>query len=141
MVRRKTNEEYLQQCKNLGYDLPIEKYTNSITPIKHKCKQGHVYKQSPGNHVNKGQRCPYCEGNKKLTTQQHYQQCKEKGLDTPIEPYINARTKINYKCKQGHVYKQTPYSHLEGYRCPYCYGGRRKNIGHAVVALPLTFNT
>lgn len=40
MVRRKTNEEYLQQCKNLGYDLPIEKYINSITPIKHKCKQG-----------------------------------------------------------------------------------------------------
>lgn len=60
MVRRKTNEEYLQQCKNLGYDLPIEKYINSITPIKHKCKQGHVYKQVPGNHVNKGQRCPYC---------------------------------------------------------------------------------
>lgn len=125
-VQRKANDDYVKQCINKGYDLPIEPYINSITPIKHKCKRGHIYKQTPGNHINKGQKCPYCVGNKRVTPQKHYQQCKDKNLDFPIEPYVNARTKIKYKCKQGHIYEQTPYYHLNGGGCPYCYGNNKK---------------
>ena len=118
--RTKTNEEYIQECKSKEYDLPIEEYINASTKIKHMCKQGHVYKQKPKDHL-QGCGCPYCFGTPKKTAQQYIKECKQLGLDLPIENYIDAKTPINHMCKQGHVYKQAPYYRLHYYcGCPIC---------------------
>lgn len=37
-MKRKTTEQYKQECKEMGYDLPIEDYINGHTKIKHRCK-------------------------------------------------------------------------------------------------------
>ena len=87
--RRKTNEEYIQECKDKGYDLPIEDYKGSSIKIKHKCKEGHVYKQRPNHHLN-GHGCPKCSRNYSYTPNEYYQECKEKGLDLPIDNYVNS---------------------------------------------------
>ena len=120
--RTKTNEEYIEECKQKGYDLPIDEYVNARTKIKHKCNQcGNIYKQPPHDHL-QGCGCPYCFGTPKKTTQQYIKECKELGLDLPTEPYVDSKTPIKHKCKQGHVYKQAPYyrlHHLCG--CPICY--------------------
>lgn len=49
---------------------------------------------------------------KRLTNKDYIDRCKEKDYDLPIEQYKNARTKINFKCKHGHIYKQSPSKHL-----------------------------
>lgn len=125
--QKKTTKDYIEECKVKGYDLPVEEYINSITPIKHKCKRGHIYKQTPGNHINKGQKCPYCSGSHKRTTKEYIKECKECGYDLPIESYINVDTKVKHKCNQcGYIYYQTPCAHLQGQGCPTCYGNNRK---------------
>lgn len=119
MARRKNNEEYIKECKSKGYDLPIEPYLNTHTPIKHVCKNEHVYEQRPSDHL-RGVGCPRCARVHRKTPQEHLQECKDKRLDLPIESYINADTKIKYKCKQGHIYKQRPTDHLRGIGCREC---------------------
>ena len=120
MVRRKTNEEYVSECKEKGLDLPIEEYKGAHTPIKHMCKQGHVYKQKPNNHLS-GNGCPKCYGTPKKTTQQYIKECKQKGYDLPIEEYKGTHTKINHMCKNcGNSYSQRPNDHLKGQSCPKC---------------------
>ena len=119
--KHKTPEEYYQECKDKGLDLPIEDYVNNSTKIKHKCiKCGNIYYQRPHAHLN-GNGCPFCKGIKKKTSEEYYQECKSKGLDLPIEDYVNSRTKSNHKCnKCGNIYEQTPKSHLKGSGCPLC---------------------
>lgn len=121
MARKKTPEHYYNECKERGYDLPIEDYINNKTKIKHKCSKGHIYKQLPTNHL-KGKGCPICKGSFKKTSEQYYNECKEKGYDLPIEDYRGASVKIKHKCSKGHIYEQTPNSHLSGYGCPKCNG-------------------
>lgn len=124
--KKKTTKEYIDECKRLGYDLPIEPYVNNKTKINHKCnKCGYIYKQKPDNHLhNNG--CPNCRGKFKKTPQEYYNECKQRGLDMPIENYINALTKIKHRCDKGHVYKQQPSSHLNGNGCPKCFGKSKK---------------
>ena len=116
--KKKTPKKYKEECKRLGYDIPIDNYINNATKIYHKCKQGHVYKQTPNTHL-QGKGCPICNDLKK-TTQEYIEECKELEIDLPLGDYINAKVKIYHKCKQGHVYKQTPSDHLQGYGCPIC---------------------
>ena len=125
VCKKKTTEEYIHECMDKGYDLPIEDYINTRTRINHKCSKGHIYLQTPHGHLN-GQGCSICGGTKKKTTEDYLQECKEKGLDLPIEDYINSMTKINHKCSKGHIYPQTPNGHLSGYGCPVCYGNEKK---------------
>ena len=125
MPKKITKNEYLQRCKEKGLDLPIEDYIDSKTKIKYKCKQGHIYLQSPSKHL-RGQGCTKCNGKYHRTHEDYYKDCKEKGLDLPIEKYVNSYTKIKHKCKKGHIYDQTPNKHLQGQSCPYCGGTKKK---------------
>ena len=126
MVKKKTPEEYIKECKENKLDLPIEKYVNTRTKINHKCSKGHIYPQRPADHL-KGDGCPICSDNKKKNPKEYLNECKNKGLDLPIENYIDAHTKINHKCSKGHIYPQTPNSHLYGQGCPKCSGNIRKS--------------
>lgn len=125
MPKKITNNDYLQRCKEQDLDLPIEKYIDSKTKIKHKCKQGHIYLQSPSNHL-RGQCCTKCNGKYHRTPEDYYKNCKDKGLDLPIEDYINNYTKIKHKCNKGHIYEQSPSKHLQGQNCPICNGNQKK---------------
>lgn len=125
MPRRKTPEEYIQECKDKGYDLPIEDYVNSSTKLTFKCKRGHTYKQYPCDHL-RGHGCKYCADDamryiRRKTPEQYIKECKEKHVDLPIEDYKTKKIKIKFKCKKGHIYKQLPGSHLRGDGCTYCY--------------------
>ena len=135
MPKKKTPEEYIQECKIKGYDLPIEDYVNAKTEIKHKCKYGHTYSQTPDSHLH-GYGCSKCAIKKRIvnnkgktakrTPKQYIQECKIKGYDLPIEDYIDNNTKIKHKCKNGHIYEQRPRVHLQGQGCKYCYGNFKK---------------
>lgn len=116
---KKTTKQYLQECKSKGLDLPIESYVNALTKIKHICIKGHIYLQAPHDHL-KGFGCSICSENKQKTPKEYYKLCKSKGLDLPIEDYINNHTKIKHKCSKGHIYKQVPSDHLYGKGCPIC---------------------
>ena len=127
IYKKRTPEEYYNECKEKDLDLPIEKYKGNSIKIKHKCIRNHIYEQRPHDHL-QGQGCPKCSRNYSYTPKEYYQECKSKGIDIPIEDYIDTKTKIKHKCsKCGNIYEQTPNKHLiRGHGCPKC--GRRKMI-------------
>ena len=58
--KRKSSKKYIQECKEKGYDLPIEDYIKAIIKINHKCEKcGNVYEQRPDDHLH-GRGCPIC---------------------------------------------------------------------------------
>lgn len=119
MFVKKSNQEFIQECKNMGYDLPVDKYQGSYVKIRFMCNNGHEYLQTPKNHM-QGYGCSLCKGKKKKTNEQYIQECKDKNLDMPIEEYRGTRIKIKHRCKQGHIYSQAPCDHLHNHGCPYC---------------------
>lgn len=126
MTRKKTTKEYIEECKEGGYDLPIESYVNAMTKIKHKCDKGHVYKQKPNSHL-RGNGCPCCSGKVLKTNEIYIKECKDMGYDLPIEEYKGTHTPINHRCKKcGNNYRQRPHSHLQGQGCPKCATHNRK---------------
>ena len=58
-LKTKSCKQYYGECKENNIDLPIEYYISDSTPIKHKCSRGHIYSQTPSNHL-QGQGCPIC---------------------------------------------------------------------------------
>ena len=125
MPRKKTTEEYIKECKEKGLDLPIEEYQGSKVKIKHKCKNGHIYEQTPTHNLS-GIGCHFCNGGIKYTPSNYINECKKRKLDLPIEDYIDSNTKIKHKCKNGHIYEQRPSSHLQGKGCTVCRGKQIK---------------
>lgn len=123
MPKRKTNEQYVQECKSKGYDLPIEPYVNSSTKIKHRCSKGHIYEQTPHDHLG-GHGCSLCAGNVQRTMEEYIKECKKQHLDLPIkgEKYVNNSTGIKHKCKKcGYIYSKPPVRHLnQKQQCPKC---------------------
>lgn len=56
---------------------------------------------------------------RKTTPEEYLLHCINKGLDLPIDTYINSRTPIHYKCINNHVYLQQPNNH-ESHGCSVC---------------------
>jgi hypothetical protein len=53
---------------------------------------------------------------------------RKRGGECLSKNYINARTKLLWKCSQGHKWKAKPNDIQQGYWCPYCAGKIRLTI-------------
>lgn len=127
-MKRKTTEQYKQECKEMGYDLPIEDYINGHTKIKHRCKKcNNIYSQTPAHHL-EGRGCKKCaiEYTASLTrvskTKREYKiYCKKHGYDLPLSGFTKISDYIKFKCnKCGKIYTQRVYSHNSGCSCQIC---------------------
>lgn len=60
----------------------------------------------------------------------------------PVEPYVNMKTKILHKCKNGHTWSVKPTHILHSKSgCPYCSGNVKiTTASHAEEVFPLTFS-
>lgn len=126
MAKKKTPEQFMQECKNKGYDLPVEKYINTRTKIKYKCSNcGNVYVQSPANHL-KGSGCSVCAIRKVATKHMKTNECKKERVDLPIDKYSGVNNKLCFKCQRGHFYKQRAIDHFKS-GCPHCPHYKGKN--------------
>lgn len=68
--------------------------------MKYKCKCGNESIIVWGSFKN-GNRCQKCAGNKKLTLDFVKEEFKKQNCELLETEYINAHTKIKYKCKCG----------------------------------------
>lgn len=130
MVRRKTNEEFVKQVKELVDDdyTFLEPYKNSRTKllVRHNVC-GNVYRVVPDSFLN-GRRCPRCRRkevtNKRRMSNGEFIKRVENlvgGEYSVLEPYVNSQTPILIKHNVcGHVLQMKPNSFLNGNRCKYC---------------------
>jgi group I intron endonuclease len=68
--------------------------------------------------------CSTCAKNKKYTIDDVKNFCTNNNLVLISESYINARTKMTFKCNANHIWDTTFDSILRGTRCQKCYHSR-----------------
>ena len=124
-----TKSEFVERAKKVHgekYDYSKVSYKNNSTKVCIICKEsehGEFY-QRPVDHI-KGNGCPKCSGNAKLTTVEFV--LRARGVhgdkyDYSKVSYKNNSTKVCIICKEsehGEFY-QTPDCHLIGNGCPKC---------------------
>lgn len=95
-----------------------KKYINSAKKLKWQCDKGHVFTRYPFD-LRKGMWCSYCRGTRH-TIESMQDLAKTKGGKCLSKKYINAGTKLKWKCKEGHtwfaIYPPIKYGHW----CPVC---------------------
>jgi hypothetical protein len=93
-------------------------YKNSSEKLKWECAQGHKWMASARD-IRSRSWCPTCAGRGKTIKQMHELAAKKGGKCTS-KKYINAKTKLEWKCDSGHRWKATPDKIRRGSWCPAC---------------------
>ncbi len=130
-VRRKTNEQFLEQVRHANNRLEvIGEYVNDNTPVKCKCVFcGYTWDARPRN-ILRGRACPKCKGerisaSKRKTTEQFIEEMASVSPNIEvIGNYIDCRTMIRCRCRTcGFEWEQAPTNLLSKQRhyCKNCH--------------------
>lgn len=52
---------------------------------------------------------------------------KDRGGKCLSSKYINVKTKLQWKCKEGHIWESRPHNILQGNWCPYCANKKQRD--------------
>lgn len=102
--------------------------------LKWQCDQGHVW-HATIHSVKGGSWCPVCghrrSGRKPLSIEQMRMLAASHGGACLSSSYANTDTKLEWRCKNGHVWWALPSSVKKGHWCAKCAGVRRLSLAHA----------
>ena len=130
MSKKHTIESIKKDFAEDEYVLLSKKYINSHQKLRYRCPEGHEHSMSLSN-WKQGKRYPCYQSNTKLTLEFVKEKFEEKGCILLAKEYINAQTKMDYICKNGHRHSVSwnSFSRAKnGSRCPYCYGNVKLTI-------------
>ena len=122
--RRKSNEQFVLELHNINKNvIPLEPYVKDSVKIKCQCSIcNHIWETVP-NKLLHGGGCPKCKGGIRKSHTEFLEELKEKNIQViPLEEYINAYTKIKFKCKLcNYEWFSTPTNVLNKRKfCPNC---------------------
>jgi len=104
------------------YDYSLVNYINGRGKVKIICKLHGEFEQRAENHV-RGDGCPSCSGNKKLTVNDFIKKSRIKHKDRynySLVNYKNNSKKVKIICKLHGEFEQNPNNHINGNGCPKC---------------------
>jgi hypothetical protein len=105
-------------AKKRNFQFLSETYINANTKYTWKCEKGHIW-EAKYNNIHSGKGCPIC-----LTIP--YTDCvksaKENGglCLTSEEEFKGIKTRMNWKCKNNHIWETTYQTIRQGSWCPEC---------------------
>jgi len=113
-------KEYIE-TQHPGSLIKSNIYINSETKIGIQCERGHTFEMVPAN-VKRGKWCPICVGNKRLSINEmkEFVDIQHPGSQVISTEYINSKTKLEIRCKEGHNFKMTSNKIKSGRWCPEC---------------------
>lgn len=115
------------EFKKKGYKLLTSKYENAKQKLKYICPIGHNHNMS-WNNWQRGNGCPYCSKKIKPTMAIIKPGFEKRGYKLLSTDYINAHTKLEYECPNGHKYS-TRWGHFaKGHGCPRCAGVEKLSL-------------
>ena len=124
-----TLKECREFAQNKGGKCLSDEYRNSGTKMMWECGKSHEWKSTFRSIKNNGHWCPKCSKTAKLTIKE----CKEfvvsKGGECLSNVYKNSKTKMLWKCSEGHEWMAT-FDNIKNYGnwCPQCSSGRSEQI-------------
>ncbi|MHA1682793.1 MAG: hypothetical protein ACTSUE_17780 [Promethearchaeota archaeon] len=117
--QRKSIEEMKDIAKKHGGRCLSKEYKNISTKIKWMCSKGHVWDAVPSS-VIAGHWCPVCARNIPLGLDKMRDVAIKRGGECLSTRYINAKGKLKWRCKSGHIFFKSYDSIREGRWCPIC---------------------
>jgi len=97
-------------------------YKNTKTKMNWKCSKNHEW-EACMDHINRGSWCPHCSGKAPLTLKECQDLAESKGGLCLSTEYKNNRTKMNWKCSNGHEWEACmDQIKNQNTWCPYCAG-------------------
>ena len=111
---------------NKGGELLSQAYLGCATKLKFRCHCGHEWEVSPNN-VKRGKWCPKCARKRmgayhKLSIEEMRRIARSRGGECLSKIYVNAFTKLKWKCKLGHTWYAVPCHIKRKTWCPRCAG-------------------
>ena len=123
--------------KNASFS-PEHISANSHKKVWWKCSEGHEWQATIDNR-NKGRGCPYCSGRKVLVGYNDLQTVNESlaeewnyeknGELMPEHFVANSKTRVWWKCCNGHEWQATIINRNRNFGCPYC-SGQKVLVGY-----------
>ena len=123
--RKLTIQEMREIAKSRGGIYLSEIYVNANTTLKWKCSEGHQWEATPGN-IKSGKWCPICAGNICSSIEEMNEIARSRGGECLSEEYVNAHSKIKWKCSEGHEWEASPNNIKRGRWCPICARSKKK---------------
>ena len=94
-------------------------YINNHTKLQWQCKENHIWWASSRN-IKYGKWCPKCARVQKLTIEEMQEIARSRGGKCLSTEYINCRNKLQWQCKEGHIWWTTSNTVKNGSWCPKC---------------------
>jgi len=95
-----------------------KEYKNSHVKLIWQCSSGHQWKATPTN-IKQGKWCPFCSGKRQTIEDMRELARHYDGVCLSSE-YHSAKIKLQWKCKNGHVWEARPDNVKHGNWCPIC---------------------
>ncbi len=118
--KRTSLETFLERAKQVHgdkYDYSRVEYKNNKIPVEIICPEHGSFMQSPEKHTARGQGCPKCKPNYKMTKDDFIEKAKKVHGDlydySKVE-YVNSSTKVCIIDPNYGEFWQTPNAHLNG---------------------------
>lgn len=116
----KLKYEYVKNYyKDKGYELLSETYINIFSNLRYKCPNNHIV-ELPFHEFKKRNTCRECSKYTSKTFKQVYDYFKDEGCELLETEYINAKTKMKYKCECGDESYIIWSKFKDGQRCKKC---------------------
>ncbi len=112
-------------ARQYGGECLSTEYVNIRTGMRWRCAQGYEWTSVPQN-VRRGKWCKICAGKATGTIEQMRRLARERHGVCLSRKYVNAETKLSWRCVVGHRWRTTPHLVKSGKWCPMCGGQRRR---------------
>lgn len=130
---KKTTSDFIVKANlkhNNRYDYSDVDYKNDSNHVNIICKNHGIFKQTPNAHL-RGQGCPICSNNIKLTTQEFIDRANKTHnhfYDYSKSIYNAMHNKVKIICPIHYEFEQTANNHIKGVCCPFCKTSKGEKI-------------
>lgn len=94
-------------------------YRSGSSRITVTCKNGHSW-ETTGLNLKSGAWCRSCTGLAKKTIEVFVNIARDRGGECLSKTYVNSKSKLKFRCKNGHIWNSIGSSILRGHWCRMC---------------------
>ncbi len=125
MAGKKTRTKYTirdaqELAETRGGSCLSNEWVSSQTKLKWECSKGHIWEATWNNVKSKNSWCFYCSPTKKKSISDMKKLAVKRGGKCLSKKYVNWKTKLKWKCENGHVWWACQNSIHNGTWCPHC---------------------